>query len=292
MNALLVAVLAASLVGSLHCAGMCGPFLAFVVGAGPSGRGRVGDERSSGGLSATQLQAAYHLARGAGYLALGAAAGAAGHLLDLAGVLAGLAPLAAALAGATLVTLGVIALAQLVGLRWSAHVPLPAALARGLRALQARALALPPRSRALAIGATSALLPCGWLYAFAVTAAGTGHPLRGMAVLGVFWLGTLPVLVSLGALVRGAARAFGPRYRALASAALVLLGLWTLAGRAGLEPLALARAAEAAGAPGGDSSARSAPVPDPSATPPCCAAEPAPVPPPSRASRGAPDAAH
>ena len=38
MTALLVTVLAASLVGSLHCVGMCGPFVAFYSGAdGSSG---------------------------------------------------------------------------------------------------------------------------------------------------------------------------------------------------------------------------------------------------------------
>ena len=71
MTAILAAVLAASLVGSLHCAGMCGPFLAFVVGAGPS---------AAGGPSALRLQVAYHAARGLGYALLGAAAGSASRV--------------------------------------------------------------------------------------------------------------------------------------------------------------------------------------------------------------------
>ena len=83
--------------------------------------------------------------------------------------------------------------------------------------------------------------------------------------MAVFWAGTLPVLVSLGAAVRGASRALGPRFQALASAALVALGLWTLVGRAGLEPLTLARSVEA-GQPAGAS------VPDAGAVPACCAA--------------------
>jgi len=82
-------------------------------------------------------------------------------------------------------------------------------------------------------------------------------------VMAVFWAGTLPVLVSLGAAVRGATRRFGPRSRAVASMALVGLGLFTLAGRMQLEPLALARTVEA-------QQAGSA-TPTPDELPPCCA---------------------
>jgi sulfite exporter TauE/SafE len=257
MTMLLLAILAASLVGSLHCAGMCGPFLAFVVGAGPrtfadSAPGAHGGTRVE--ASAFALQCAYHAARGAGYALLGAAAGAAGHLVDLAGALTGLQPLAAGLAGLTLVALGAAALCRLTGwggarlpapLARLSRVGLPARVAGLLRRAQVRALRLPPTSRALAIGATTTLLPCGWLYAFAVTAAGTGAPLPGLLVMAVFWLGTLPVLVSLGALVRGTTRRFGPRWQAIGGIALVGLGLCTLMGRVRLEPRSLARTVEA-----------------------------------------------
>jgi len=261
LNSLLPAVLAASLVGSMHCAGMCGPFLAFVVGAGR-------------GSSAARLQVAYHGARGAGYALLGAAAGATGQLVDLAGLLAGLEPLAAAIAGATLLLIGIGALLRLAGLRLSApRLGVPARAARLLRDLQARALRLPPTSRALAIGATTTFLPCGWLYAFAVTAAGTAHPLRGLAVMLVFWAGTLPILVFLGAAVRGAGRAFGPRTQALASLALVVLGLWTLLGRAALAPFAIARDVEARASLAHEDpldEVRAPATPTPGAPLPCC----------------------
>jgi sulfite exporter TauE/SafE len=275
MTTLLLAILTASLVGSLHCAGMCGPFLAFVVGAGPASaagasRGTHGGSQRS--ASAWRLQLAYHLARGVGYTLLGATAGAAGHLVDLAGALSGLQPLAAALAGLTLVVIGLSTLAHLSGWRaLTARGPLarltraglPAGLAGLLRRVQSRALRLPPTGRALAIGATTTLLPCGWLYAFAVTAAGTGAPLAGMLVMAVFWAGTLPVLVSLGAAVRSATRLFGPRLRASASLALVVLGLFTLSGRLQLEPLALARTVEAEQSDAGAPSTESPPA--------CCA---------------------
>ena len=192
------------------------------------------------------------------------AAGSAGAFLDLAGGLAGLQPIAAALAGATLVALGIVTLARLAGVRLGfGTLHLPQGFSRGVRAVQTRALRLSPLARALAIGATTTLLPCGWLYAFAVTAAGTGALLDGAAVMSVFWVGTLPILVSLGAAVRGATRHLGPRLEVLASILLVAVGLFSLSGRIDLSPAALAASAEAHGALGV--------APDPHMTPACCA---------------------
>lgn len=58
----------------------------------------------------------------------------------------------------------------------------------------------PPVVRAAATGLFTTLLPCGWLYAFVVTAAGTGSgtPLHGAALMAVFWLGTLPMMLTVG----------------------------------------------------------------------------------------------
>jgi len=250
------AVVAASLLGSLHCVGMCGPLVAFVIGT-PEG----GTERVTSGQA--RLQAAYHLSRGTGYVLLGVAAGTAGHLVDIAGVLAGLQPLAAGLAGATLALAGCAMLARHFGWR----VPglgLPEPLARRLRSVQQRALKLPPLGRALAIGASTTLLPCGWLYAFAVTAAGTGSPALGALVMLAFWLGTVPLLSALGAGVRSFAGALGPRAQPLASVALIAAGLFTLSGRVSLDSLAMARAVESNGTTAPDA------VPDPGSALPCC----------------------
>ena len=233
MGPLLLGVFAASLVGSLHCAGMCGPLIAFVIGggAGTDSRGSI------------RLQLGYHGARGVAYVALGLVLGMAGHLLDIAGVLAGLAPLAATLAGVTLIITGL----ALVARHFGAAIPkarVPAPIQDAIRGFQARALKLPPMTRALSIGATSALLPCGWLYAFAITAAGTGEPLFGALVMGAFWLGTVPILGALGFGIHGIQGALAPKLRFAASLALVTLGAWTLLGRAQLDAGAIARAVQ------------------------------------------------
>lgn len=230
MTALILGVFLASLLGSLHCAGMCGAFLAIAVtGVGPGKR------------RARQfpLQAAYHLGRLATYTALGLAAGAAGRLLDLTSVLAGARPVAATLAGATLLAFGLFSLLRIHGYV-PAHLPAPAFMQRWLAAGHRRAFDRPPVVRAATIGLMTTLLPCGWLYAFVVTAAGTASPWLGATAMAVFWLGTLPMMVALGATIRGVAGAFGRRLPTLTCVALMGMGLFTLVHRARLDPVALA----------------------------------------------------
>lgn len=256
MTAMLLAVLSASLLGSLHCAGMCGPFCGVAVSGG----------RTKG--AAATLHAAYHGGRLVTYTLVGAAAGAAGALLDLASTLAGLQPIALAIAGGLMVLFGLAELArQQSATGWFArfgHWRPPAGwtklVQRGQR-LAARQSAFP---RALTIGLLTTLLPCGWLYAFVVTAAGSGGPWIGAAVMATFWVGTLPVMLSLGIGVRQLAGVFGERLPVMTAVALIAVGAFTLSGRVALSATDLAEqvAAEAANDPSG--------VPDPNELPPCC----------------------
>ncbi|HEY0971648.1 MAG TPA: sulfite exporter TauE/SafE family protein, partial [Gemmatimonadales bacterium] len=75
---LALAVLVASLVGSPHCAGMCGPFVCFYAGAGAGARP----------VARWAAHAAYNGGRLLSYLALGALAGTLGAGLDAAGSMA------------------------------------------------------------------------------------------------------------------------------------------------------------------------------------------------------------
>lgn len=217
MTALALTVLAASLVGSLHCAGMCGGFVAFYTGAG--GRRQ--------GLG----HAAYNIGRLAAYATLGALAGALGAALDLASAPAGIQRGAAVLAGALIALWGTRTLLETAGVRMARLEP-PAALrgavARGVAAVAAR----PPATRALVIGLLTGLLPCGWLYAFIVTAAGTGDPLRGAGLMAVFWLGTLPVMAGLAVAVQALAGSLRRWVPAVCAVAMIVVGLLAVAGRA------------------------------------------------------------
>ncbi|MDP2702340.1 MAG: sulfite exporter TauE/SafE family protein, partial [Candidatus Rokubacteria bacterium] len=162
---------------------------------------------------------------------LGALAGALGAALDLASAPAGIQRGAVVLAGALIALWGTRTLLETVGVRMPRLEP-PAALrgavARGVAAVAAQ----PPVTRALVIGLLTGLLPCGWLYAFIVTAAGTGDPLRGAGLMAVFWLGTLPVMAGLGVAVQALA---GPLRRwvpAVCAVAMIVVGLLAVAGRA------------------------------------------------------------
>lgn len=222
MTALIGAVFIASLLGSLHCAGMCGAFATIAVTT-PTVEGR-----------AVYRQARLHIAYNAGrlltYSLLGAAAGVVGAGLELGGATIGIQRSAAVAAGVMMVMFGVVAVLRLRGVRLP-QVPMPASwraiVSRGHRA----AAGLSPMWRASIIGLLTTLLPCGWLYAFAITAAGTASPLWGAVTMAAFWAGTLPVLVAVGA---GVQRLAGPLRRqipAITSVALVAVGVYTIVGR-------------------------------------------------------------
>lgn len=219
MAALIGGILAASLLGSLHCAGMCGAFAAFAVMPGGTGAG-----------GRVPLHLAYHGGRLLVYVTLGAVAGLLGAALNVGGALVGLQRVAALLAGSLLVGAGGVAALRLAGVR----VPSAAAapwLGQWIRRGHAAARGWPPVLRALAVGLLTTFLPCGWLWAFVLTAAGTGQPLLGAVTLAAFWLGTLPVLVVIGAGIQRMAGAVGLRAQLVACLAVIALGLWSLAGR-------------------------------------------------------------
>jgi sulfite exporter TauE/SafE len=218
--AALIAVLLASLFGSLHCAGMCGPLVALAVG-GP-------DARTT--RSRLLLHVAYHGGRLVTYTFLGAVCGLLGAALDRGGNLVGLQRAAAYLAGVTMVLIGVAAVLRYTGVRLP-HLPLQRNLQRVLVIGQRAALGWRPLPRALTIGLLTALLPCGWLYAFAIIAAGTGGALLGAGVMVAFWIGTVPVLVSLGVGIQTLTGTLGRRLP-LATAILILLfGLYSISDR-------------------------------------------------------------
>ena len=234
--ALLGTVLAASLAGSLHCAGMCGGFVAFYAGSDVSG----GSRRAIG-------HAAYSAGRLASYLLVGVSAGLLGAALDGIGARTGLARAAALAAGTLMVAWGGI------GLLRAAHVRIPvASLPAGLRRaiVGAQRVAMRDRApvvRALLLGLFSALLPCGWMWGFAVLASGTGSPWLGMLVLGAFWIGTLPAMLGLGLSLQFLGRRARARIPVVAAATLLALGLLWLTGRAGLPGVSAPTATHEAG---------------------------------------------
>lgn len=218
MNSLAPIVMA-SLVGSLHCVGMCGGLVSLYATA-----------NSAHGAPRWTPHAAYHLSRLVSYSLLGALAGSFGSVVDRLGAPIGLGNLGLVLASVTLVFWGLPSLfAPRPG---AALIRLGRAAPRRHRVIQRlqgffvalvdRVRRRPATWRASALGVSSALLPCGWLYAFVVLAAGTGSWTAGAGLLAAFWAGTVPALLGLGVGLRRLSEPLRARLPRL-SAVLVLL---------------------------------------------------------------------
>jgi sulfite exporter TauE/SafE len=235
MLALILAVFTASLLGSTHCAGMCGAFVAFAV-MGPAGSPAAAKQPSR-----WSLNAAYNLGRLATYITIGAIAGLLGAALDLGGSMVGVQRVAAFAAGAMMLGFGLIAVARHLGINIP-RTPLPRALIRLARAGHAKAFDLAPVARAATVGLLTTLLPCGWLYAFAITSAGTASPLWGALTMAAFWAGTLPMMAALGLGVQSLSGPLRKHLPLTTSLLLVAVGSWTLFGRMTMPAIASAHA--------------------------------------------------
>lgn len=226
MTAVIAAVFVASLLGSLHCAGMCGGVLAFCAGTG-------GGENDS----TWRAPVAYNIGRAVMYIALGAIAGFAGGAIDFGGAMLGWQRTAAVLAGALMILFGLVALGRACGVGAVVMKNSPR-MQRMLKRGFDFAFRWPPVTRAFIIGILTGLLPCGWLWAFLVVATGTGHPVNGAITMAVFWTGTLPVMLALGVSVQklsGSFRRYLPR---ISAAMLIMIGLVTVAGRLNMPAMA------------------------------------------------------
>ncbi|MEM9585797.1 MAG: sulfite exporter TauE/SafE family protein [Planctomycetota bacterium] len=239
----LLAVLVASVMGSLHCVGMCGPFALWASGAAAN---------QSGVVSKLTL---YHLGRLITYTVAATLVGVIGMLLTSGGSLLGWQSLAARVAGAAMMVIAIVKLARwLRGKRWRGHENVSASL-------QSNEIASPPVSdrrsfrpgqwitqavgsarpmlkkipepiRPLFAGSLTTLLPCGWLYVFLLVAAGTGSVATSIAVMASFWLGTIPALTTLALGALRLTPVLRPALPVIGAGLLFFTGLYTATGRA------------------------------------------------------------
>ena len=79
------------------------------------------------------------------------------------------------------------------------------------------------------LGMLNGLLPCGFVYFFAITAASTASPLYGALVMAIFGLSTIPAMFSLGFLASlSTATSFRNMMMSLSSFAVILYGSYTI----------------------------------------------------------------
>lgn len=218
-------VLVAGALGSLHCVGMCGPLVTAVSGLSAPGRER---------FTSTLV---YQSGRLLSYLTLGLLAGLGGRAIDLGGAAVGLGRLSALVGGGLLVLWGIAAWRGQKLTTSTLVVPKrgpsrPSLASRWLTQVAAR----PSGERSLLLGLASGLLPCGFLYAFVVAAAGSGSPARALLVMAAFWAGTLPALLGVGLGLGRLAGALRRRVPRLSALVLVTAGISIIALRAELAP--------------------------------------------------------
>jgi len=262
MMELLVAVVVSSLLGSIHCVGMCGPFAALAtrsVGVTGGAGAKVGEGEGRTRSQSTVWECwwdrvtnmtSYHLGRLATYLVIGAMVGSLGAAVNgLAGSW-GIGAMAAKGVGVAMIVMGLArfwSLSQARGHR-VAHSEFWQRWSHGLIQMRKKLPTRSPAGSAFSWGLLSTWLPCGWLYVFALAAAGTGSVLSSMTMMFAFWIGTLPLL-SVFAL--GAA-ALGPSkqrwFQPLAAMVLIAFGGYTLLARSQIDLSPLARAAARNGA--------------------------------------------
>ena len=230
----LLAILTASILGSLHCVGMCGGFVACYSGgcAAPCDSS-IPRDSSRSAFSAYLPHCTYNLGRLMVYLLLGGVAGLLGSAVDNAGAFIGVQRVTAVLTGVLLISWGVRGL-------FSPSVAVPKNSLPGvgyIKKILGGVLSSSNYSwsiRAFLLGLLSTFLPCGWLYSFVALAAASGSLKGGMAVMAVFWLGTLPALLSVAAASRLLGSSLHAKLPLLTSVLLIVAGLFSLWGKVGL----------------------------------------------------------
>ncbi|MBX7057661.1 MAG: sulfite exporter TauE/SafE family protein [Leptospirales bacterium] len=206
MSAMLGLALLQGVVGSVHCAAMCGPFACAL----------------SAGQRSLTVQLLYNLGRSLSYMT-------AGMLLGWLGVGADafLFRDAAAWIGALLMIY--FGLATIFpALQWKTPISswIYAPMRMAGRLLGSRAAR---SENALLLGIVSGLLPCGLLYSAYGLSLAQGHPLGSAMVMFAFSLGAYPVLLAIGLLSGEAGRLLqGRPARAALGLLMLLAGFWII----------------------------------------------------------------
>jgi len=170
--------------GSGHCLGMCGGIVAALSLSGPGRRGGV------------FFHLLYNLGRLATYSGIGLLVGWLGSLMAYTENFEGFSHWLLLGSDLFIIILGLGTAGALKHLNFmKLEFATPAKLMTGL---VYRLQRLPVIAAALPLGLLFGFLPCGFVYAMAITAAQTAAPLKGGLVMFSFGLGTLPALLAFG----------------------------------------------------------------------------------------------
>jgi sulfite exporter TauE/SafE len=213
------------LVGSPHCIGMCGGIVAAVAMTSREGTPR----------SRWLFQLLYNLGRVTTYAFLGMLAGLFGSSLSLL-TLKTTAGWVFAAANLMVLLLGLASALRMGPFTFStlesdaSHL-----LARPLRWAISGSTLL----RAFPLGLILGFMPCGLVYTPLLAAAASGSPFQGGAMMAALGIGTMPLLLSFGAISTTLSSRIRGRMFRLVGVLLALVGgtgLWRVMGKMGYLP--------------------------------------------------------
>ncbi|MCC7416984.1 MAG: sulfite exporter TauE/SafE family protein [Acidobacteria bacterium] len=172
------------LLGSTHCAGMCGPLVAMYA-----------SQVSASAAPVHRQHLLFNLGRVLAYTNGGILCGAAGFVLATR-------PWIAAVVGMSVGLFVLTVAGRLVGISASSGAARPRLIPlAALEARMYRGCLRAARSPNIALlGALHALLPCPLLYVMYASAVALGDPARGGILLLAFGMGTVPMLWAIGAI--------------------------------------------------------------------------------------------
>ncbi len=212
----LLTIVTIAFLGSFgHCIGMCGGIvLAYST---------IKIDPESSKISQSVAHLLYSFGRVFTYTILGAIFGALGGVVTFSntanGVLLLIAGVAMVLAGLSL--MGKIKFLTLIEHSFS--------FSNTYKNLFKRVLHSKSNMSFFTLGMLNGLLPCGFVYFFAITAASTASPFYGALVMMVFGLSTIPAMFGLGFLASlSRATSFRNMMVSLSSFAVVLYGIYTI----------------------------------------------------------------
>jgi uncharacterized protein len=186
MNGDLVLLFGASLLGSAHCVGMCGPYVTMCTAqfvprcATPAAR--------------FFLRVLFNVGRIATYGLIGVIVGAFGEIAQAAAARWGVTGIVAIAAGGAALAFG---LSMIGWLRDPVRVVAGAAVGHWLTACRMRLNKAPAAAAPLLLGALQGWLPCTLVYAAASRAGVAGSAGMGALTMVVFGLGTVPAIFAL-----------------------------------------------------------------------------------------------
>lgn len=202
------------LLGSAHCIGMCGGFVAMYSLKKPAARPSL------------SYHLLYNLGRITTYSILGGALGAIGSLVTYAGGRRGISGAALLGAGAIMIIMG-LNIAGVLGKR-GLFEESGITESSFFRKTLHRILDLDSPWATFLLGLLLGFLPCGLLYPIFINAAASGNFILGAVTMAVFGLGTAPALIFFGFLVTKIQPKLKLALYRLAAVLIIFLGIKTL----------------------------------------------------------------